>query len=846
LVLSVSTLATYGVGYGSYLYVNGHGYSDDFTLSTQNKPAVCYIGTTKYTSIEKALSIASSNTTADTVFVIPGTNPTITRTCSLASQDTLCIPYENEVWQDPNRGDATNTAKLDFFADDSAAHVATFRKNVVTISSGISLTINGTLQVGGVLGRSASGSYQRPTGQTAGNYSQITLCSNASIVNKGNIYCYGYIKEDSINNGSFVNNVSGSNIYLPFVIYDYKGGKFTYNMNSNSVFPLSIFDFCNCQVTTKYNYGAKLLAVATLTANSSVYCPDPIPIIGTDTGLFRLNSGYISMNYTSASYPYTTNDAIAAPASVNKTNLDIYGNLDFVSTIISLDTGIFLIGSVTMDSSQVFCPLSYKFKIVAHSGTVNIANKVKFLPGSSLTIEEGATVNINANTIFYEDYKFKTFVAATYPTNQGAASLINNGTLVINSSFGGFIDVTSSQAATNTAGSFVSGCSSPEPSTYDSSSLGSLTTESVTVKSSGYIDSGTVKPANTSEFEASKSYVSKGDWWASKTGDITSVSFTPGSGESGKNTQGSFTLKASVSPSENTSTNVSYAWSSTGGTLSATSGETVTFTTPANSSTESNVSYTVTCTATFTNSKGEVKTVTNSGIFTATKADAESCLAKGTKILMANHTYKNIEDLSIGEEICVFNHDRGEIDKSIAAYVFKNENIRENILELSFDNGVKMNVIMGHCFFNKEECKYIELRENNAKNYIGKHFYYYDDLKKIGYYVKLNKVTLGRVVTSAYSIASAYHMNCIAEGFVNITDDIAGLYNYFDCDDNLKYYPLKKAEDIKKYGLFTYEERKNVLTPEQFELFNVKYLKVSIGKGLLTKETMLKYIHLFF
>lgn len=213
---------------------------------------------------------------------------------------------------------------------------------------------------------------------------------------------------------------------------------------------------------------------------------------------------------------------------------------------------------------------------------------------------------------------------------------------------------------------------------------------------------------------------------------------------------------------------------------------------------------------------------------------------------MADHTYKNIEDLSVGEEICVFNHDTGKIDTSIVAYFFKNENIHQNILELTFDNGIKINVVIGHCFFNKEERKYIELRENNVKNYIGKHFYYYDDIKKIGYYVKLNKVTLGQIITSAYSIVSAYYMNCIAEGFVNITDDIAGLYNYFDCDENLKYYPYKKEDDIKKYGLFTYEEWKDVLTLEQFELFNVKYFKVSIGKGLITKETMFKYIKLFF
>ena len=79
-------------------------------------------------------------------------------------------------------------------------------------------------------------------------------------------------------------------------------------------------------------------------------------------------------------------------------------------------------------------------------------------------------------------------------------------------------------------------------------------------------------------------------------------------------------------------------------------------------------------------------------------------------------------------------------------------------------------------------------------------------------------------------------MNCVANGLVNITDDIAGLYNYFDCDENLCSDQEQKQKDIEKYGLYSYEEWSDWFTPEEFELFNIKYLKVSVGKGLLTKE----------
>ena len=51
-----------------------------------------------------------------------------------------------------------------------------------------------------------------------------------------------------------------------------------------------------------------------------------------------------------------------------------------------------------------------------------------------------------------------------------------------------------------------------------------------------------------------------------------------------------------------------------------------------------------------------------------------------------------------------------------------------------------------------------------------------------------------------------------------------------------------KEIDIMKYGLYTYEEWKEHFTYEQFIAFNVKYFKISIGKGLFTEEDIYYYI----
>ena len=43
-------------------------------------------------------------------------------------------------------------------------------------------------------------------------------------------------------------------------------------------------------------------------------------------------------------------------------------------------------------------------------------------------------------------------------------------------------------------------------------------------------------------------------------------------------------------------------------------------------------------------------------------------------------------------------------------------------------------------------------------------------------------------------------------------------------------------KDIEKYGLFTYEDFKELIPEYAFGLYNVEYLKVALGKGLTTWE----------
>ena len=61
----------------------------------------------------------------------------------------------------------------------------------------------------------------------------------------------------------------------------------------------------------------------------------------------------------------------------------------------------------------------------------------------------------------------------------------------------------------------------------------------------------------------------------------------------------------------------------------------------------------------------------------------------------------------------------------------------------------------------------------------------------------------------------------------------------------MAYNAIKKQQDIKQYGLFTYNEFKNLVSKEVFDLYNAKYLKVAIEKELITWDDIYKLIEIY-
>lgn len=218
---------------------------------------------------------------------------------------------------------------------------------------------------------------------------------------------------------------------------------------------------------------------------------------------------------------------------------------------------------------------------------------------------------------------------------------------------------------------------------------------------------------------------------------------------------------------------------------------------------------------------------------------SQTCIVEGTLISMADGSYKKVEDLKVGDLVLVFNHETGKIDVSpVIVNVHDTEASKLiTIINLVFSNGQTTRISFEHGFFDADLNKYVYINNQNYEEMIGHSFYAID-----GSIVTLVDTYITEENVKVFSPVSYKHLNIFADDLLSIGGDINGLFNIFELNKNMTLNIEKFNEDIQKYGLYEYSEWCEYLTYEQFIAFNVKYLKVSVGKGLVTIDDILRYI----
>ena len=221
--------------------------------------------------------------------------------------------------------------------------------------------------------------------------------------------------------------------------------------------------------------------------------------------------------------------------------------------------------------------------------------------------------------------------------------------------------------------------------------------------------------------------------------------------------------------------------------------------------------------------------------------DGGGCVALGTLITLANGTQVPVESLTGDELLLVWDMRTGTFGTAPILFIDSDPYGLYNVIYLSFSDGTSLKVITEHALWDYNLNRYIFMDEN-ASQYIG-HWFNKQSMGQGGQLISHRVQLIGVSISLEYSIAYSpvtYSYLCYyVNGMLSMPGATEGLINIFDVDsETLMYNTDAMAADIAKYGLFTYEEFVELIDVprEIFEAFNGQYLKVSLGKNLITLE----------
>lgn len=376
----------------------------DGSITITLKVKAAEVNSTKYT-VEDAVAQGGTITLFGNAFI--ASNLTI------PSGVTLILPSSLD--GSKKVGSPTYVSKdsedgVDGFVDNDSNYIEHVLTNYANV------TVNGTILVQGLLGRRGQGL----SGHTSNKHSQIINNGTVTFVSGAVLDTRGYVK----GTGSIVFE-SGSTMYAPFVVHDFRGGTSTVgSYNDGKISPFNRYELPNIQCATTLYCGTTVKGYCGLWVDANSKHETTIPtIIATNEALLNLTSGYIQKTYASG-----------------VTVLDVFGDITGGSlqlTIKLKKVGITIM-KATVDTASVIFPLSYMQKINLHSGIATIKYGYKLLPGSELNVLSGATLNLEkGGQIIVYDNTWNDEAGGGidwfYPNGKGSAKLSVAGRVEVKS-----------------------------------------------------------------------------------------------------------------------------------------------------------------------------------------------------------------------------------------------------------------------------------------------------------------------------------------------------------------------------------------------------------------------------
>ncbi len=202
---------------------------------------------------------------------------------------------------------------------------------------------------------------------------------------------------------------------------------------------------------------------------------------------------------------------------------------------------------------------------------------------------------------------------------------------------------------------------------------------------------------------------------------------------------------------------------------------------------------------TYTQSNGSIviSSVTGDINIEATANEVQgTCLVEGTKILLADGSYKNIEDIEYTDLLRVYNHVNGKLTNVYPIWI-EQGSTADSFKKLTFSDGSYLKIVNSHSIFDVDKKCYIDIaNENECK--IGTRIYKIKD-------GKLDIVSITNIETineevGYYNIVSTMYYNIIANDILT-TDPTSSISNIYGFKENAvygdNYYHISNGEGLE-------------------------------------------------
>ena len=274
------------------------------------------------------------------------------------------------------------------------------------------------------------------------------------------------------------------------------------NIKNPVQFPFSHYELRSVQLSITLHKGSKHQGYAKIATGNSL------------GGLItaQINEAWLTFvssdsNESSGLVRMKSSDAkVVKTFKGDRIGIETYGSVEDGYTAVSVKVATV---TLSMASEKVFFPICGKTDIVIKSGTFTQKYKYKLMPGSTLTIENGATLNQNGSIVVYTG-DFKDVSDKYYPSGLGDARFTVDGTMNVNGSFGG-------KVLSTTAGKVVVGANATITGVYSQEGKGDV--DGVTTKYTPLDKAMTTKSLvfvnadnSTTPVAKNKTYTYNGTW----------------------------------------------------------------------------------------------------------------------------------------------------------------------------------------------------------------------------------------------------------------------------------------------------------------------------------------------